>query len=257
MPRARYLSLVVLGILSATTSCHPTQLAQRVRAAAQPHAMPEVVACWEQAFETAGFRGEYLATVDFVIQPDGELREVAVRSLVDAQSGREVLDTDEASTLRACVHDALTQTRLKMDEEDEVTVVGYRIAFDDGSERAREEASERARHLLLGPRANRCAGLYTHEPPRDVARLQGELDEARRAAEQARGVDRDRLARALQQQYDVALELAERLRIASEEPTLSREARQRYLAELARARQTATTVGAAIGCRVPMASPFR
>ena len=160
--------------------CAQTELAQRVRAAAQPSEMPRVVACWEQAFETAGFRGKYLATVDFVIETDGALRDVAVRSFVDERDASEVRSTDDANGLRTCLHDALTETRLASVElDDDLTVVGYRIGFDDGSERARAEASERAPHLLIGPRANRCSGLYAHEPPRDVAQLQGELHQAR------------------------------------------------------------------------------
>ena len=254
----RWWLAVSTAVACTLVGCSQTPIAQRVRAAAQSQAMPQVVACWEQAFETAGFRGKYLATVDFVVQADGSLRDVSVVSFVDQQSSREVSGSDDAGALRTCLHDALTETRLTtMDLDEDLAVVGYRIAFDDGSERAREQAAERTPHLLIGPRADRCAGLYAHEPPRDVARLQGELDQAREDAEAARGVDHDRLARALQHQYDVSLELAERLRIASEEPSLTRQARQRYLAELKRARHTATTVGASIGCRPPVAAGFR
>jgi hypothetical protein len=241
-------------LLAATTGgisgcANRTALAQRLRSSASPDHMPAVVACWEQAFERAGFRGSYLARVDFTLAVDGTLRDVAVRSLVDRRSGEEV---GETHGLRSCLHDALTETRLpSLDLGHDLPVSGYRIAFDDVSEQVREEASERAPQVLIGPRADRCMGLYGHEPPRDITVLQAELEEAKGQARAARNTDRDRWARSLQKQYDVALELTQRLRLEADQPDVTAEARRRYEDELDRARRLAEEVGASIGCDPP------
>lgn len=249
MTSAATFGVAVLALAGASGCASQTELAERLRAAAVPGRMPAVVACWERTFERAGFRGRYVASVDFTVTEEGAFDDVAITSLVDRDSGEEVSVADDADDLRRCLGDALAETRLpELDFGRPLPVRGYRIAFDDASRQAREQASERVTHVLIGPRANRCRGLYGHEPPRELAVVQAQLEEAKTDARRAGRRDRDRLARALQRQYDVALELAERLRLEALEPSLSRQARERYETELSHARQTAEDLGATIGC---------
>jgi hypothetical protein len=235
-------------LLGAAGCANQADLAAALKAAARPEALPKVVACWERAFEAAGFRGDFLATVDFEVAADGTLSNVALRSFVDTASGSEITAADDADELASCVESALGNSKLAPYSIGEpVTVSGYRIALSDGSAEARATASEQGPTVLIGPRSDRCSGLYAHEPPRELGVLQTALADA--AAEAERDPDApDRLARALQKRYDLALELADRLRVEVEDPSLSPVARKRIDAERDRTLNVAREVGAKIGC---------
>ncbi|MCA9619436.1 MAG: hypothetical protein KC731_10440, partial [Myxococcales bacterium] len=181
---------------------------------------------------------------------DGHLGSVEVRELRDEASGEPVTSLDDASELRTCVEDAFASSTIPpLSTGRSIAFVGYRVALRDGTQAARSAASERG-EVLIGPRTNRCQGLYAYDPPRDVSAVETDLEDSRRETERA-GRDRTRLARALQRQYDLTLELAERLAVEGKAEGLSDASRKKYRKELVRARQAAADLGERIGCPAP------
>jgi hypothetical protein len=225
-------------------------LAKSLKHAAVAAHLPQVVACWESAFEEAGFAGRYVAVVDFELRKDGKIDDATVRAIEAAD------DSAEAPYgFEACLVEALNASDLGpagIQPEVDVHVVSYRLAFADATAAARQEASDEAPNILIGPRADRCQGLYGYDPPREVTNLQSVLAEAENDAARAReDRDRDREARALQQTYDLALELRARLSFEAVREDLPATGRQRVIAELERAGKLAASVGAKIGCTPP------
>jgi hypothetical protein len=210
--------------------------------------MPRVVACWESAFEEAGFTGEYVAVVSFTVRPDGDIADASVAEAHDL-SGPEPTPLTN-SNFERCLVDALNQTRLGMRPQDPLPVSGYRLAFADASADARRAALEREPNILVGPRADRCHGLFGHAPPRDAGPLQQLLGEAQAAAHNAAD-EPDKEARSLQLAYDLALELRARLR-ADARREMPRASKRRTIEELRRAEAVAEDIGERIGCRPPM-----
>ena len=225
-------------------------LANQLAAAAQPGHLPGVVACWERHVEQAGLGGEYVATADFVVEGgSSRLRDARVTGVEPADAAGEALG--------ACVEEALGRAALPRAADREgpgfahgtdVQVRSYRIAFVGQGEGERERAEERQAHVLLGPRADRCQGLYRYAPPRDASALYAELAEQEGKAARVAGADRDQYARALQRAYDVQLELRERLRLDAAEPGLPQANRRRVLEALAQVEKDAQRTGALIGC---------
>ena len=221
-------------------------LAARLTTATTGDTLPELAACWEAEFEASGFRARYVAVLDFVVTGEGKLKDVEVRRMLDERSGD---DAYEAAELKACIDKALEGKQLQgFEHTSDLPVTGYRIAFRDASKNARAAASKRAPTVLIGPRRERCKGLYGHDPPREMSKLAGELDRALADADAAKGSDRDRYARALQQSYDLALELRERLRLESKRDDLTEEGKKRMKKERRRATKIARDAGDKIGC---------
>jgi hypothetical protein len=235
-----------IALLVALGGCATNEeIAARVRGAMTPDRLTPIAACWEPEFEASGFTAQYLLVLDFNVVDDGSLESVAVRHIYDIRSGSEEPAPD-AAALGRCIEEKLGTTRLAYEPSGTVHVRGFRLALGDGSRQAREAASERSPHLLIGPRADRCKGLYDHEPPREATVVEAALVEAQAAVDRAR--DPDALARALQQTYDLALELARRLVIESDREDLPRASRDRMAEQRDRARAIARETGARIGC---------
>jgi len=242
--------------MATTASCTSRQeLAAQLRAATGQNQIPKVVACWESAFEAAGFVGEYLAVVDFTVTAgSGQLRDAVVREIYDTSNGKPEPADEVGRELSHCLVQALNESSLGpggMSPSGDVHVVGFRLAFTDASQKARAAASEHGPTILIGPRANRCKGLYGHDPPREAATLHQQLSDAQAEAARADVSERDRKARALQRSYDLSLELSVRLELDSHGDDLSDAGRERLLEELERARSLARDIGAQIGCTPP------
>src|SRR6185295_3269434 len=97
----------------------------------------------------------------------------------------------DLSAFKACVQKALNASKLPTEADKDgpgfstqgnLTVRSFRIAFTDASPKRREAASAKQANVLIGPRADRCQGLYSHDPPRDTATLYTEIDTARTRA---------------------------------------------------------------------------
>lgn len=230
-------------------------VAARLANAAVPSHLPLVMACWEKEFEAAGFRGEYKATVDFTVGSDGRLRRAKVRKL----EGEGADPSRDPAAFRACIEEALDATVLPRSDDangpgfaasSDLAVEGYVLAFVDGSSQAREEAERRSENVLLGPRSDRCQGLYAYDPPRDAVDLYTAIGEADAVARQAKDQP-DALARSLQKAYDLRLELRERLRRDLDAPDLPEANRKKLRASIAEAEERTRAIGAAIGCAPP------
>jgi hypothetical protein len=230
-------------------------LGAKLANAAVPSHLPLVVACWEKELEASGFRGQYTATVQFVVTEQGKIRGAKVKKLdaTDADPSR------DPAAFRACIEEALDATVLPREDDangpgfaapSDLPVTGYVIAFVDASQKAREEARERSAHVLLGPRADRCQGLYSYDPPRDEVDLYTAVDQAEAGAAGAKG-DPDQYARMLQKAYDLRLELRERLRSRLAAPDLPEANRKRLREAIEETEAKARGIGAAIGCKVP------
>lgn len=220
------------------------RLAAEVRDASGPTRLPKVLGCYEEAFEAAGFAGEYEATVSFVVDGgSGAIHDATVTTL-EARTGK------VPETLGPCLVKALETSTLRPAGEPPSATLSVRdlhISFRDGSSAARANGSSPSEPMLVGPRANRCQGLYSHAPPREVAPLFKELDEAQTKVASSKS-DPDTMARSLQHAYDVALELRRRIELDGWQPGLKPESRRRLAEELSRVERTAVELGAAIGC---------
>jgi hypothetical protein len=254
MPRLRRCLLLGLALLAAACVTKE-QLASQLEQALRQEHVPKVYACWEREFESAGFRGQYVATADFVVESDtGQLREVAVRDLrpADASPGDE--PDAESGRLRACVEKALGESTVASSgwtPPHTLTVRGFRFAFVGSPAKPRKSSEKRAANVLIGPRADRCLGLYSYDPPRDTATLMAELAEAQATARRVAPADRDGLARAQQKVYDLALELRASLDVDSRRRDLKEANRTRMRQAQREVEQTAREVGEQIHCQVP------
>lgn len=221
--------------------------------AARPGRLPEVVACWEKEFEAAEFQGEYTADVDFVVERGtSKFHGAKVRSLepIGKASGR------DTAAFKACLEAALNKSALPTSADgdgpgfssaEDLDVSHFRIAFTDSPTRKKAVESKRQANVLLGPRADRCQGLYSHDPPRDAGTLYEQIGEAEgRVASYAS--DPDRRARELQKIYDTQLELGERLRADLAEPGLPEANKKRLRKAISDAEDAAKRTGAKIGC---------
>jgi hypothetical protein len=243
------LALVTSGLCSCAT---PRDRAAEIVAAATAGHMRPVVGCWEKEYETSGFRGEYIAIVDFEIGGNEHFRNAKVTSLepVDKSS-----PTHDMTEFQACVEKALNEVALPKSNDADgpgystilgVSVHNYRIAFLGDQEGRRQEAGGRQAHILIGPRADRCQGLYAYNPPRDSSALFTEI--ALMQAKPASPQDKDAYARELQKMYDLQTELVARLETDLSNPAIPAANRKRLIDALDTARREITTTGERIGC---------
>lgn len=231
------------------------QLVDELRNATQQQHLPEVVACWEREFEAAGFQGKYDALIDFTVElGSGKIRDVTVRSIEPVESESSVTPTLGTEPLARCIEKALADANLSRGgfaPSTNVTVRDFRLRLADASSEARKDAAEQTPNILIGPRADRCLGLYTHEPPRDAAALIAELARAEQDVDKVEPSNLDGQARALQRVYDLALELADSLRRDLGDDDLSPPSRRKMLEQIRRAEAIARRTGRAIGCKPP------
>ncbi len=242
--------------LGLATGCGGADLSPKVIGAMRPSNLPAVVACWETELEQAGFSGSYVATIDVTIEAQtSRIREARVTNLV-REDGPGDAPADEGK-FRACIEEGLRASTLQTEatdggtawrESSDVSVRGLRMAFVDASSERRRDASRRVTHVLLGPRSDRCQGLYSHDPPRDASLLDGAIAEAERRAKAVGDSDLDAYARELQKEYDAALELIARLRDESTDPLVPAANRARTESALVEAEAVAQRTGKLIGC---------
>jgi hypothetical protein len=204
------------------------QVESYVRQAMSQDALPRLTACYEETFERNGLAGAYMARVDFTIAAGtGQLRDVAVRNISTLQeSEAEVVDVDEG--FRQCLSPALAASRVApFSSIRSVRVEDYPISFKapdaDGQRRATRETA----HVLIGPRDDRCRGLFSHRPPRDAASLYASLASAQAVIARRGDGDADLLARTAQEAYDLILELRGRLELESKQVGLDDARRDR------------------------------
>jgi len=230
--------------------------------AARPSRLPLVVACWEKAFEAGPTHNSFVATVDFVVaEQSSRIRDAKVRSLNAAVDGESEspLDPGAEAPFRACIEDALNHSSFpKAADKDgpgfstshDLRVSGFRIAFVDASAKRRAIASAHQANVLIGPRADRCQGLYSHEPPRDASALYAEISAAEGHAAWLKDQDQaDERAREFQKAYDAQLELIERLSSDVGRPGVPDVNRGKTQRALDEARARLVKMGARIGCK--------
>lgn len=231
------------------------RVARELAAASTPPRMLEVEACWEKQFERS-VPGEYRARADLtVVVEEGLARFRSARvTALEHVGGAEAADE---RTLRSCVEHALDQVVLPRQPDADgpgfVTSVdlhidNFEIRFVDASADSRKKATQRTRNVLLGPRADRCEGLFTHDPPRDGSALYAEIARAQERAQRLATGDRDEYARELQRTYDLALELRDRLTAELAGPDLPEANRRRTHKALDEADALARKTGQLIGC---------
>jgi hypothetical protein len=256
LARAALRGAALGGLLALAAGCAGGRdLASRLANAAVPSHLPLLMACWEKEFEASGFRGEYRATVDFTLGASGRMSRAKVKKL-------EAQGTDgsrDAAAFRACIEEALNGTVLPRSDDangpgfttsSDLAVETYVFSFADASSRAREEAESRSQHVLIGPRSDRCQGLYLYDPPRGAVDLYTEIGQADTIASQAKEQP-DQYARALQRAYDLRLELRERLKRDLRVPDLPEANQKKLRAAIEEAEERALAIGAAIGCKPP------
>lgn len=232
--------------------------------AARPSRLPYVVACWEKEFAVSPPDGGYVATVDFVVQArTSKLQAAEIRALdATTSEGKPDKPSGREADLGACLEAALNQSSLPAEADSDgpgfatasdLQVKRFRIAFVDDSAKQRKAASATQANVLVGPRADRCRGLFSHDPPRDASTLYAEIgrSETQAAALHAQGSpgDRDLEARELQKAYDAKLELGERLASDLGQPAIPEANRKRLRDALDEARAQAKKLGAKIGCK--------
>ncbi len=262
-------ALLALALAPALGGCAADPaLAASLANATRPSRLPKVVACWEKEFEEAPAQTGYLATVDFVIAGgSSKIRAARVRSLtpIAGEDGPPPADAiwpaERQAAFKSCVEAALDQSSLPNGPDDngpgfataaDLPVTQFRIAFVDASAKRREAASARQTNVLLGPRADRCQGLYAHDPPQTASTLYAAVSEAEARAG-VPGQDPDSRARELQKAYDAQLELIERLDSDLGQPAIPEANRARLRDALAEARKAAERLGAKISCKPPAA----
>lgn len=246
---ARLLAITTLGLCSCAT---PRDRAAEIVGAATAGHMKPVVACWEKEHETSGFQGEYIAVVDFEIGGNEHFRNASVKSLEPVDNGAPSRDLTE---FRSCIEKALDEVELPTETDAGgpgysavfgVSVHNYRIAFVGDQAGRREEADGRQAHVLIGPRADRCQGLYTYNPPRDSSTLFTEI--ALMTSKPANPQDKDAVARELQRMYDLQLELAARLEADLANSSLPAVNRKRLVDALEAAKRETSATAERIGC---------
>lgn len=259
-------SLLLLAAPALAGCAGDPALAAGLANAARPSRLPKVVACWEKEFTDAPVQSGYLATVDFVITGgSSRLRASHVRALTPIAgddgppSAEAAWPAERQAAFKACVEAALDQSALPTGPDSDgpgfstagdLAVTQFRIAFVDASAKRREAASARQTNVLLGPRADRCQGLYDHDPPQAASTLYAAVSEAEARA-RAPGEDPDSKARELQKAYDAQLELVERLESDLGQPAIPEANRARLRDALAEAHKAAERLGARIGCKPP------
>lgn len=243
------LAFIALGSTSCAT---PRDRAASIVSAATAGHLRPVVACWEKEYESSGFEGEYIAIVDFEIAWNEHIRDAHVKSL-ETKDGSS--PTHDLTAFRECIEKALNEVELptKTDADGPgysaiigVSVHNYRIAFLGDQEGRRQEAGGRQAHILIGPRADRCQGMYSYNPPRDTSTLFTEISLVQ--SKPASPQDKDAQARELQKIYDLQLELAARLEADLANRSLPAANRKRLVDALEKARAEITATGARIGC---------
>lgn len=254
---AAYALASALALAAATLGCAAGRdIGTRLANAALPAHLPLVRACWEKQFEAAGFAGEFTATVDFTVaEKTSAIRGARVIKLEPADKHAAPADV---APFRACLQDALNNTTLPVKDDEngpgfattsDLVVTKYLIAFVDASSKARQEAATRAAHVLVGPRSDRCQGLYTYDPPREQVDLFTAIGQAE-AQVRSKG-DPDQYARSLQKLYDLRLELRDRLKLEVAVADLPDKNKKRLRAAIEETETKARGVGAAIGCKLP------
>lgn len=249
---------VITGLAVLSSGCASEQtIARDLVNAARPSRLPLVVACWEKEFEAAGFQGEHTATVSFeVASGSSKLRAAKVTSI---EPSREDPERDLAP-FKACIEDALNKSALPTAADkngpgfkasSDLAVRNYRIQFTDPLAEERKRASARQAHVLLGPRADRCQGLFAYDPPRDLSTLYSEIAASKSRAFHAKGQDPDLYARELQKGYDTMLELRAQMIAELSDPALPDANKTRTKQVLASLEESARNAGAKIGCSLP------
>ena len=243
---------LVLLISSATSCATPRDRAAAIIAASTAGHMAPVVACWEKEYESSGFQGEYIAIVDFEVGGDEHFRNGKVTSLEPIDP---TLPTHDMTAFRECVAKALDQVELPTKNDAGgpgysaiigVAVHKYRIAFVGDQEGRRQEAGGRQANILIGPRADRCQGMYTYNPPRDTSTLFTEISLI--TSKPAPAQDKDAQARELQRLYDLHRELVARLEADLANPSIPAANRKRLESALETARNEIVSTGERIGC---------
>jgi hypothetical protein len=247
------------ALVSLTVGCVSSQtIARDLVNAARPSRLPLVVACWEKEFEAADFSGEYEATVSFIVEGDtSKIREAKVVTL---KPSRDTPSRDTAP-FQACIEDALNRSALPtaadkdgpgFQTSSDLAVKGYRLVFLDASSAKKRLASARQAHVLLGPRADRCQGLYAYDPPRDPSTLYNEIAAAKSKAFHARDEGGDAYARELQKAYDAMIELHLRMTSELADPMIPKANKKRLQKELDELVASTRKTGAEIGCARPL-----
>jgi hypothetical protein len=243
------LAIVALGSSSCAT---PRDRAGAIVSAATSGHLRPVMACWEKEYESSGFQGEYIAIVDFEIGANEHFSNAKVTSLEPADKSS---PTHDLTAFRECVEKALDEVELPTKNDPGgpgysafigVSVHNYRISFHGDQEGHRQEAGGRQANILIGPRADRCQGMYTHNPPRDTSTLFTEISFVQ--SKPAPANDKDARARELQKVYDLQLELAARLEVDLTNRTLPAVNRQRLVDALDTARREIASTAERIGC---------
>ncbi len=243
------LAFIALGSTSCAT---PRDRAGAIVTAATSGHLRPVMACWEKEYETSGFQGEYIAIVDFEIGANEHFSNAHVTSLEAVDKSA---PTHDMTAFRECVEKALDQVELPTENDAGgpgysafigVAVHNYRISFHGDQEGHRQEAGGRQANILIGPRADRCQGMYTYNPPRDSSTLFTEISVVQ--SKPAPAQDKDAQAREFQRMYDMQLELAARLEADLTNRTLPAVNRKRLEDALETARREITRTGERIGC---------
>lgn len=221
------------------------------------------MACWEKEFEASPTHNGYIAAVDFTVEGgSSRIHGAKVRSLhaaIDGEGDGAPLDAGAEATFQACVEDALNHSSFPTTADkdgpgfstsQDLRVQRFRIAFVDASAERRARASAHQANVLIGPRADRCQGLYAHDPPRDASTLYAEISRAEGQAQwlKAQG-NADEQAREYQKAYDAQLELVDRLVSDVDQPGVPDANKKRTQKALDEARAVAQKMGARIGCK--------
>lgn len=243
---------VVFAALNMNGCATPRDRAAALIAASTAGHLRPVVACWEKEYESSGFEGQYIAVVDFEVGGDERFRNAKVTSLEPKDGSAK---SHDLTPFRECVEKAFNEVQLPTSNDSGgpgystilgVAVTNYRIAFVGDQEGRRQEAGGRQANILIGPRADRCAGMYAYKPPRDSSTLFTEIGLLQSKPPPAS--DKDAQARNLQQTYDLQLELAARLEADLSNRSIPNANRKRLVDALEVAEREITSIGARIGC---------
>lgn len=259
----RRLAILSLGAALAGCGADPS-VAASLANAAKPVRLPYLVACWEKELQGSPPETGFVATVDFVVEgKTSRFKEARVRSVEAAgPDGKPVASRGPSAELDRCVAAALNQSSLPTEDDsngpgfataEDLQVKRFRIAFVDASAKQREAASAKQANVLVGPRADRCQGLYSHDPPRDASLLYAEISRSEQQAAalhaQAGPGDRDLEARELQKTYDAKLELLERLTSDLGQPAIPEANRKKLREALDELDGSLKRTAAKIGCK--------
>ncbi len=234
-------------------------LATKLANSAVPSHLPLVMACWEKEFEASGFRGEYRATIGFVVSQ--EPLEDPLGAKVSKLDGTDTdPERDQGGLPRPASRTRSTRRRSLDGRRRE------RPRLRDIERPLGDRLRDRLRgRVLQGARGGGDA-LGARAPRPSLRPLPGPLH-ARSAARGGRPLHRDRpgrgqrrrlegparrsYARSLQRAYDLHLELRDRLRSAISATDLPEANRKRLRSEIEETEAKARGIGAAIGCKMP------